>query len=91
MWQAALTTFLMIFLAELGDKTQLVVLALATRSTSPWGVLIGASGALILSSIIAVALGYTMARFIPESATRVFHYAAGGLFILVGAWTIWKA
>ncbi len=91
MWQAALTTFLMIFLAELGDKTQLAVLALAARSTSPWGVFIGAGSALILSSALAVVLGCTVARFIPVSATRIFHYAAGGLFILVGVWTIWKA
>ena len=91
MWQAAVTTFLMVFLAELGDKTQLAVLTLATRSPSPWGVLIGASVALVLSSVIAVVVGCTVARFIPDSATKIVHYAAGVLFIGFGIWTIWKA
>jgi len=91
MWRIALTTFWLIFVAELGDKTQLAVLALASRSESPWAVFLGAGSALVLSALLAVGLGYALARIVPESATRVLHYGAGALFIVVGAWTIWKA
>ena len=91
MLREALMTFGLIFLAELGDKTQLAVFGLASRSGSPWGVFLGAAGALILSTVLAVALGCLLPRFLPESATRIMHYIAGALFIVVGAWTIWKA
>jgi putative Ca2+/H+ antiporter (TMEM165/GDT1 family) len=91
MLRIALSTFAMIFLAELGDKTQLAVLALASRSETPWAVFVGAAGALVLSALLAVLLGWSLSRFVPESATRALHYVAGVLFILVGAWTIWKA
>jgi len=91
MLQTALTSFGLIFLAELGDKTQLAVLALATRSRSPWSVFLGAGAALLVSTAVAVLLGGLLTKYLPPSATRVVHYAAGGLMILVGAWTIWKA
>ena len=91
MLQAALSAFVLVFLAELGDKTQLAVMALSGRSKAPWGVFIGASSALVLSTLIAVLLGCNLPKLIPESATRVLHYIAGGLFVVVGAWTIWKA
>jgi len=88
MLQTALSTFAVIFLAEFGDKTQLAVVALAK---SPMGVFIGAGCALLASAFLAVLLGCNLPRLLPESATRTAHYVAGGLFVLVGAWTIWKA
>jgi len=91
MLQAAWSAFVLVFLAELGDKTQLAVMALAGRSKAPWGVFIGAGSALLLSTLIATLLGCNLPRLIPPSATRVLHYIAGGLFIIVGGWTIWKA
>jgi putative Ca2+/H+ antiporter (TMEM165/GDT1 family) len=90
MIRTILTTFALIFLAELGDKTQLAVLAMASRN-NPWAVLIGAGTALLASTVLAVVLGCTLPRLLPESSTRVLHYVAGGLFLIVGAWTIWKA
>ena len=81
MIRTILTTFALVFLAELGDKTQLAVLAM----------LIGAGAALLASTVLAVVLGCTLPRLLPESSTKVLHYIAGGLFIIVGAWTIWKA
>ncbi len=90
MIRTILTTFALIFLAELGDKTQLAVLAMASRN-NPWAVFIGAGAALLASTVLAVALGYALPRLLPDSSTRVIHYIAGGLFIIVGAWTIWKA
>ena len=91
MLQTALSTFGIIFLAELGDKTQLAVVALASQTRSPVGVFVGAGCALLVSALLAVLLGCNLPRLVPESATRIVHYVAGGLFILVGAWTIWKA
>jgi len=91
MLQTVLSTFAIIFLAELGDKTQLAVVALASQTRSPVGVFIGAGCALLASALLAVLLGSNLPRLIPESAARIVHYVAGGLFILVGAWTIWKA
>jgi len=91
MLQTVLTSFGLVFLAELGDKTQLAVFALASRSKSSWAVLIGAGGALLASTALAVALGSVLSRCLPASATRIIHYVAGALLIVVGAWTIWKA
>ena len=90
MIRTILTTFALIFLAELGDKTQLAVFAMASRD-NPWAVFIGAGAALLASTVLAVVLGYALPRLLPDSSTRVIHYIAGGLFIIVGAWTIWKA
>jgi len=91
MFQTAITSFGLILLAELGDKTQLAVLALATRTKSPWSVFLGAGAALLVSTALAVVLGSLLTRYLPASATRIVHIAAGALMIAVGAWTIWKA
>ena len=91
MLQTTLTSFGLILLAELGDKTQLAVLALATRSRSPWSVFIGAGAALLVSTALAVLFGGLLTRYLPASATRIVHYAAGSLMVAVGVWTIWKA
>jgi putative Ca2+/H+ antiporter (TMEM165/GDT1 family) len=91
MIQTALTSFAIVFLAELGDKTQLAVLAIASRSQSPWSVFLGAGAALLASTALAVILGGLLTKFLPESATRIVHYAAGCLMIVVGGWTIWRA
>lgn len=91
MIKVILTAFGMVFLAELGDKTQLAILALATQSRTPWAVLFGAGGALLVSTALAVTLGYFVFQVIPPGWTRAVHYAAGMLFILIGVWTLWKA
>jgi len=90
MLQIALSTFALVFMAELGDKTQIAVFTLTTQGQSPLAIFIGAGAALLLSTTIAVLLGTVTARFIPPHAIRFIHYAAGGLFILIGIWTIWK-
>jgi putative Ca2+/H+ antiporter (TMEM165/GDT1 family) len=91
MLESALAAFAMVFLAELGDKTQLAVLALSSRGNSPWGVFLGAALALSLSALLAAFLGSWLSRILTEFAMRIVHYAAGAFFVLVGAWTIWKA
>lgn len=83
------TTFLAIFLAELGDKTQLATLALASgEDRSKWAVFLGASAALVATSAIAVLLGEAVTRVVPEAwITR----AAGVLFVAIGIYTLWES
>jgi len=91
MLKIALSTFALVFLAELGDKTQLAVFTLAAETTSPWGVLLGAGIALLLSTVLAVLLAVAVHHLLPEAWTKWIRVGAGALFILVGVWTIWKA
>jgi len=84
---AAAVAFGLILLAELGDKTQLAILAMATQR-GPLSVFVGASLALVLSTAVAVLLGTVAKGYLPESSLRLVRYAAGALFIAFGAWTI---
>ena len=81
-----LTTFGMVFLAELGDKTQLATFCLsADCASSKWSVFIGSASALVLSSAIAVVFGDAVARWIPPSYIRL---GAGLFFVVVGFWML---
>ncbi|MCG8539358.1 MAG: TMEM165/GDT1 family protein [Clostridia bacterium] len=80
-----LTSFWMVFIAELGDKTQLQIMLLATQTKSIWGVFIGASLALILSAILGVLAGTYITKFIPPSYLKT---AAGSAFIIIGILTL---
>ena len=82
------STFLMIFLAELGDKTQLSIFALAANKKAFLSVFVGATGALILTTLLAAALGSAIGRFIPEKAIKI---AAGIVFVGFGALTLYEA
>jgi len=62
--QIFLSTFLTIFLAEVGDKTQLTVLLMSAESGSPWTVFIGAGLALVATSLCGVLLGRWLSRHI---------------------------
>jgi putative Ca2+/H+ antiporter (TMEM165/GDT1 family) len=81
MWKTLFTAFLLVFLAELGDKTQLSTMLLASRSSSVWLVFIGASLALILSSFLGVILGSIINKHIPEIYIQV---GSGVAFLIVG-------
>ena len=81
--RTVLSTFGIVFLAELGDKTQLSVLLLSAQSHRPWSVWVGASLALVLTTAIAVLLGYFGRTVIPA---RLLHYVAAGGFIAIGVW-----
>lgn len=85
-WRILGSTFLLIFLAELGDKTQLAALASAAGSRSTWSVFIGAAVALVCSTLLAVALGSAFAAYVPA---RAVHAAAGAMFLIFG--TYWTA
>lgn len=85
-WKLFLSTFGLVFLAELGDKTQLATLSLAASGKSRVAVFLGAAGALVLTSCIAVLLGGTLARVVPEvwiqRAAGVGFLVMGVLFLL---------
>ena len=75
------TTFSLIFLAELGDKTQFAALCLSADSKSPLAVFLGASLALVTSALLAVLLGAFLARCFPP---HVIKTVGGILFIIMG-------
>jgi Ca2+/H+ antiporter, TMEM165/GDT1 family len=79
------TTFGTIFLAELGDKTQLATLAFASESPSRLAVFIGSAGALILTSFLGVVFGSLAYKWIPPQMIRI---GAGSLFIILGLWML---
>ena len=80
-WKLTSGTFVAIFVAEMGDKTQLAAFALAGGSSSKWAVFIGASLALIATTAIAVLAGGVVGRYVPAVWLR---RGAGALFIAMG-------
>ncbi len=82
------SSFVMIFLAELGDKTQISTFALAADSRSMLSVFLGASGALVLTSLIAVVLGGVIGRFVPD---RLIKIVSAVVFIGFGMLTLAEA
>ena len=84
-----LMVFTTVFLAELGDKTQLATLLFATdKSVGKWTVFAGAALALLSATAIGVLAGHLLSEHI---STRQLHYLAGAGFILIGIWTLLKA
>ncbi len=83
-WAAVfLTTATTVFLAELGDKTQLAALLLSAQSGRPVVVFVGASLALICSSLVGVLLGRWLSAVM---APRQLERAAGVLMVALGLW-----
>ena len=83
------TVFGAVFIAELGDKTQLATMLFAAdKQVSKWTVFIGASLALILASAIGVLLGSLLSNYINE---KTLSYVAGCAFIVIGSYTIYQA
>ena len=80
-----LTTFGMILLAELGDKTQLATFAFAAESKSRLTVFIGSACALVLTSLLAVILGAAVSRVVPANYIKM---GAGAFFIILGLWMV---
>lgn len=80
------TVFAAVFIAELGDKTQLATMLFAAdKEVSKLTVFIGASLALILASGIGVLAGSLIAEYVSE---RMLRYVAGTGFIVIGLWTL---
>ena len=80
-WKLLVSTFLVVFVAELGDKTQLAVLSLAASGSSRWVVFGGSALALVASSAIAVLLGEGVSRVVSPILLR---RGAGVVFIVLG-------
>ena len=80
-WKLLGSTFVVVFLAELGDKTQLATFGLAASAGSRLSVFLGAATALAATSAIAVLLGSLLGGAIPEIWMRRL---AGGLFLALG-------
>lgn len=81
-----LTIFLSVFLAELGDKTQLATMLFASDSkTSHWTVFAAASAALVASTAIAVILGAAAERYLTFLPLKLI---AGFGFVAIGAYLI---
>lgn len=76
-----LSTFGLLFLAELGDKTQLAVFTLVARHKQPVPIFIGAAVALVLVTAIGAVLGQGVAQVIPQD---VIHKGAAALFVVMG-------
>jgi Ca2+/H+ antiporter, TMEM165/GDT1 family len=74
------STFITIFLAEMGDKTQLATLLLSAQSQSPWIVFLGAGTALIATSLVGVLLGRYLAKVL---SPRTLDIAAGMLLMVI--------
>ncbi|WNZ26647.1 TMEM165/GDT1 family protein [Leptolyngbya sp. NK1-12] len=80
------STFLTIFLAELGDKTQMATLLMTAESHQPWIVFAGAGSALVATSLIGVWLGCWLAKRV---STKTLEKSAGLLLLLVAAQLVW--
>ena len=77
-----ISTFLTVFLAELGDKTQLATVALSGTSDRPFAVFLGSSSALVLASLLGAMAGGSIASLIP---TEWLQLVAAVGFLIIGS------
>jgi len=80
--------FGMLFLAELGDKTQLAVFTLVTQYKKPLPIFLGASLALVLVTLIGTLFGEVVSRYVPPAYLKL---AAGILFVGIGIFVLIEA
>jgi Ca2+/H+ antiporter, TMEM165/GDT1 family len=87
-WKLFASTFAAIFVAEIGDKTQLATLSFAAGGSSRWTVFLGSALALVTTSAIAVMAGEALSRAVPpvwlERAAGVLFLVLGVVFLLGG-------
>lgn len=86
-WKLVGTTFLAVFVAELGDKTQLATLSFASSGQSRLSVFIGSAMALVATSAIAVMVGEALSRVVPP---LLLQRVAGVAFLVIGGWVLWS-
>ena len=83
------TVFISVFIAELGDKTQLATMLFASdKDAGKLTIFVGAALALVVTSAIGVIAGSAISQYVSE---RTLHYLAGIGFIAIGVWTLVKA
>lgn len=89
-WQVEIkvftSTFLTIFLAELGDKTQVTTLLMSAESQSPWTVFAGAGAALVLTSLLGVWVGCWLAKRV---SAKALERSAGIMLLLISILLVW--
>ncbi len=78
-WKIFFSTFAVVFLAEMGDKTQLASLMLTAQSQKALTVFLAASLALVVATAIGVAVGEVVARYMPE-----FYITRGAAVLFIG-------
>ena len=86
MFSLLVTTFTTVFLAELGDKTQLATVAISGTSNRPLAVFIGSASALVFTSFLGVIAGSSIAGMIPQNLLAII--AALG-FLFIGGKLLW--
>ena len=88
-WKLLATVFASVFVAELGDKTQLATMLFAAKAeVSKWHVFLAASVALVVSTAIGVVAGQLLTTVISE---KVLRWIAGIGFVAIGLWTLMRA
>ncbi len=88
-YKVLFTVFTAVFIAELGDKTQLATMLFAAdKEVSKLTVFLGSSLALIVASAIGVLAGGVISQYVNE---KQLHYVAGIGFVAIGIWTLYKA
>jgi len=80
------TTFITIFLAEIGDKTQLSTLLMSAESHAPWVVFLGSGVALITTSLLGVLLGGWIAT---KLSPKTVEKSAGVMLLLISIMLVW--
>ncbi|MEO0853969.1 MAG: TMEM165/GDT1 family protein, partial [Cyanobacteria bacterium J06648_11] len=86
-WQWIALTFTTVFVAEMGDKTQLATMLMSAKEKSPWSIFIGSASALVAASAVSVVLGDWLAKLIPPEFLQL---AAGGSFVIIGLYVLWQ-
>ncbi len=81
------STFLTIFLAEMGDKTQMATLLMSAESKSPWVVFAGAGTALIATSLIGVLLGRWLST---KLSPKTIESLAGASLLFISVMLLWE-
>jgi putative Ca2+/H+ antiporter (TMEM165/GDT1 family) len=87
-WQTFISVFSTVFLAELGDKTQLATMLFASKSDmNKWGIFLGSVTALALASGLGVLVGAYVERVI---SPKTLKWIAGAGFVVIGIWTMFS-
>ena len=87
-WKVFSLTFGMLFLAELGVKTQLAVVTLACRTKAPWSVFVGGSVAIVLVTLLGSFVGGYITNYVP---VKYLSIAAGLLFWVFGVMILYQS
>ncbi|HHW68239.1 MAG: Ca2+/H+ antiporter, family [Epulopiscium sp.] len=84
-WKLFFSAFFTLFIAELGDKTQLAVFCMSADKKQPIPIFLGASLALILVTFLGAFFGEYISRYIPQ---HIIKFIAGCLFIGIGIFVL---